>query len=310
LRKDATDRRAGRATALALTAALLAAAIGAPAANTKLPEDDPLPPAETGCIRGRVLPAHQVAELSAVSRVAGRQVRPERFDKQTGRFAFEELPGDATYDLVVRTADGRRYEGIDLSFVDARLLRLAERRREKLGLPPARTYAFGPRDAKEIVDWIEGAAKRDFLELSRVLYVKGDGPRATVLLERMRTRPDYTGVALYIWRVELWYFAEQFGGWQKLDNQARMLRRERLPAAQWRKLHVEYLPELSVFISRDGRSEPVEFRIPKAPDASRGRLPGTDPDIDTKPNVLGLDVKPPTTQPTTAPSAIPAAAAL
>ncbi len=281
-------RSRGRLLACVCMLALLAAGAGG---DADLPEDQPLPAARPGHIRGRITPAEAIAELSAVSRETGRRYEPEELDTETGRFVFGPLPGDAAYDLVLLTTDRRRYEGIDLSFVDSRFLRLARIRREQLDLPPERDYEFARRDAEQIVEWIESSAEKDFLELARVLYVHGDGPRATVLLERMRRRPDYAGDSRYIWRIELWYFVERFGGWEKLPNQSRVLWRLRVPATTWRQLHVEYLQELSVFIPRDGESGQVEFSVPEDIDPNRGRPPRTAPDIKTTPRVLGLDTE-------------------
>lgn len=260
--------------------------------DVQLKEDPPpADPPKKGKLAGRFKPAERVARLTAVSRVTGKTWRPTRFDRGTGGFEFADLPGDATYDLCADTKDGRRIEGIDLEFVDARLIRLAAERRKQLGVEPERSHEFSPDDARRIIEFIRDV--KEFVEIKRVLYVRGHGRRATVLLERMRTRQFYASAGTIVWRVELWYFENQFGGWDKLANQERVLRRERLRPDDWRKIDVTYYPRLSARIRPDGSSDPVAFTVPDASDPSRGRPAGTAPELDTAPHILGLDVRAP-----------------
>jgi len=254
-----------------------------------LSEDPPvITPAKPGGITGTIAPAGQIASIAAVSRITGKTYERAEFDAAAGTFNFTDLPGDASYDIVIILKDGRQIEGIDLDFVDARLLRLAELRRAQLGLPAEPPRPFTRADANGIIKLV--ADMEDFCDLRRVLYIAGHGRRATALVELMRARDFYDrGDDEVIWRVELWYFQFSGGAWQRLANQERILRRERLPAEQWRRIDVEYYPDLSVYVSPDGISHPVTFTIPAAPDPSRGRPAGSEPQIKTTPIVLGLD---------------------
>ena len=278
-----------RAIAAALTALGLAVLAGA----VTLTEDSPpLEPPQPGEAAGTIRPADRVAELSAVSRASGKTYRPDVWDKATGRFAFRRLPGDATYDVCLKTAGGRTIEGIDLDFVDARMVRLAALRREQLGLPPDRQHRFGAADVEELLAYVRDL--KDFMELRRVLYLRGHGRRATMLVELMRARDFYHSKdSELIWRVELWYFENQFGGWERPANQEQVLRRERIPEPAWRKIDVEWYPQLSVHVDPDGRSKPVDFEIPARPDPSRGRPANTDIEVKTTPHISGLDDEPP-----------------
>lgn len=280
---------------------VLGCTIGLPTAPTqpvKLTEDAPtLGPPTPGDITGRIAPVGDVALLKAVSRATGRSYLPDRFDRKSGRFAFRNLPGDAAYDVCIRTGDGRSLEGIDLGFVDGRLLRIASLRRKQLGVPEEPPHAFGPPDVKELTKYVTDL--KDFMEHRRILYVRGHGRRATILVELMRTRDFHARKSdEVIWRIELWYFERHFGGWERTANVERVLERRRIPFDAWRKVHVEYYPELSVSLDAEGESRPVEFKIPPKSDRSRGRVAGTDVKIKTDPHVSGLDVTPPlTTQP-------------
>jgi len=272
----------------------------------KLSEDEPtVRPPRAGDVIGKLSPPEKVSQIWAVSRVTGARYEPASFDKRTGEFRFEKLPGDATYDICIRAADGRNIEGIDLDFVDARLLRLAEIRRKQLDLPPERSHEFSRADARAIIDHVGNM--KDFLEYQRVLYVRGHGRRATVLLERMRMREFYASRGELVWRMELWYFEERRGGWERLMNQERVLRRKRITPDEWRKVNVEYYPALSVHVDETGYAPKVRFAVPDKADPSRGRPStalrtgpaGSEVELKTTPHVDGLDVKDkPATKPT------------
>ena len=297
-----------------ITATVLFAAVaGAGLAAVRLVEDPPpVRPPKVGGITGRVTAPGGVIRLRAVSRVTGRIYKPASLDPATGRFVFENLPEDATYDLCVKLVGGREVEGIDLEFADARLLRLAEVRRKQLNLPPRRSGRFSMDDVRELQKFVRDM--KDFMEIRRILYIRGHGLRATMLVELVRTRKFHQSGGRIIWRVELWYFLNQFGGWQRLANQERLLRRAKTSPQQWRKIHVEYYPKLSVYVNGEGKAAPVVFEIPAAGDITRGRVAGTKPHQKTTPHILGLDVKPyppaatkPATAPVTQPVGQPAA---
>ena len=274
--------------ALGMLTLALAASAGPGAVELK---DDP-PPAslpKAGSVTGTIAPAAKVARVEAVSRNTLKTYAPRSFEKTTGRFAFADLPGDAAYDVRVVTTDGRTIEGIDLSWIEARMVRLAAQRRKDLGLPVERPHKFSPDDVKELLKWVEDW--KDFMEIKRVLYVHGHGQRATLLVELLRTREFYSSAGSIVWRVELWYMKNEFGGWDRLANAERVLHRKRIKPQAWRKIDLQYVPELSVYVGPDGKSKPVHFKIPPAGDLSRGRLRDTNPTAKTKTHVRGLDVK-------------------
>ena len=266
--------------------------------KVKLTEDrPPVGPPKSGELTGRITPAADLVALTAVSRATGAIYLPAEFDKKTGKFIFRKLSGDASYDLCLDTRRGRRIEGIDLDFVDARLLRLAELRRKQLKLPPQPGRKFTAADAKALLKYVRDL--KDFMEIRRVLYIRGHGRRATMLLELMRTREYHAAKGTIIWRVELWYFEYQHGGWERLANQERLLKRVRTTPELWRKINVEYYPQLSAYVDAAGKSRPVLFEIPAKGNITRGRLANTAPNVKTAPHILGLDVKAAATAPAT-----------
>jgi len=251
----------------------------------------PVAAPKAGHISGRITPPEKVALLKAVSRQTRQSYLAAEFDVRTGSFTFRNLPGDANYDLIIQTNDGRSIEGIDLNFADSRLLRLAEVRRKQLSLPPAPARKFTGDDVRELTKYVVDL--KDFMEIRRMLYLRGHGKRATMLVELMRARDFYARRGgEVIWRIELWYFENHFGGWERTANLEKVLERRRIAADVWRKVHVEYYPQLSIHVDAKGSAGRVEFKIPEKPDPSRGRPANTPVRLETRPHVSGLDVKP------------------
>ena len=151
-------------------------------AKVELKEDPPPVAApKPGDVSGTITPPKLVAKVEAVTRDTLKTYQPAAFDQATGKFRFANLPGDADYDVRVTTTDGRTIEGIDLSWIETRMVRLASVRRKQLNMPPERQESFDLDDAKAVLKWVEDW--KDFMEVKRVLYVNGMGKRATVLVE-------------------------------------------------------------------------------------------------------------------------------
>jgi hypothetical protein len=274
-----------RATAYAVLALAVAGAASLCPAKVELEEDPPPVPApKSGDVTGRITPAGRIDSIQAVSRNTLKTYRPASHNRATGAFRFANLPGDAHYDIRVTTMDGRTIEGIDLSWIESRMIRLAAERRKQLGMPPERDRPFTRGDANAILQWVD--EWKDFMEVKRVLYLHGMGKRATLLVELLRTREFHASGGKLVWRIELWYMQDEFGGWDRLANSERVLHRRRITPAEWRKIDLQYYPELSAYVDPNGISEPVKFTLPKKGDLSRGRLPNTDPERKTKPHVV------------------------
>lgn len=255
---------------------------------TQIREDRPVATRpEGGDVTGRIAPAGKVDGIDAVCRATGKRYKPASFDPKTGKFTFRKLPGDAAYDVCVGTRDGARIEGIDLSWHEARMLRLAAIRRKQLGLPPEAKRGFSAGDAQELLKYVRDL--KDFADVRRVLYLNGFGQRATMLVEVMRTRKFHAQRGSeVIWRIELWYFKYHYGGWERVGHVERVLERHRIPISKWQTITKVYYPQLSVRVDDRGDSRPLEFRIPDRLEPARGRIAGTDPPQKTKPIILGV----------------------
>jgi hypothetical protein len=164
-------------------------------------------------------------------------------------------------------------------------------RRKELKLPKlsASEKPFTQADVEAIGKFVE--SWEDFMNQRRVIYVSGNGPRATVLIELMRTRGFYGAKnakkskdksdesADVVWRVELWYFTRAGGGWELVPNVERVLQRTRCKPTEWKKIDVTYYPELTACVDEQGKSQEIKFTIPGKSDPSRG-------DLKTKPHVI------------------------
>ncbi|KPK80732.1 MAG: hypothetical protein AMJ81_11470 [Phycisphaerae bacterium SM23_33] len=267
---------------------LISAWAAAAAGVTQIREDAPVATQpQRGEVAGQITPAERIARIDAVCRATGERHRPASFDPKTGRFAFRKLAGDAAYDVCVVAKDGAHIEGIDLSWHEARMLRLAEIRRRQLGLPAEAQHEFSAGDAEELLKYVRDL--KDFADVRRVLYLNGLGRRAAMLVEVMRTREFHAqrGGEI-IWRTELWYFQYHYGGWERLGQVERVLERRRIPASEWQTITKVYYPQLSVYVGEKGVSQPLTFRIPDRLDPARGRIAGTEPGQKTEPIILGV----------------------
>ena len=124
---------------------------------------------------------------------------------------FANLAANASYDVRLDLADGGVTQGVNLGWYD-----------EEPAKPDAGEFTDDDRAAiKAIIDI------PSFYNKSDILAVRGDHSRATVLVQLVRDKDFYNGKGEVIWRVELWYFEEEFGGWEKVAQQNQILRRER-----------------------------------------------------------------------------------
>jgi hypothetical protein len=238
--------------------------------------DESLPKPQAGGIVGTITPAERIQSLELINRATGETWEPDTFDEETGEFSFDELPGDATYDLEILTTDGAEFCGIDLSYVDSELMHLAQERRKAMDVELPTSEPFTMDDAELIAAAIAG--DESFTDHSRYLYLEGQGDYATVLVELLRDTPFHDAADdVVIWRVELWYFQRINGAWGREQAFNRVVDRRRLTQEQWNALVVSYLPELSVTLDRDGESPEVRFELPETVDPETGRVgPQTD----------------------------------
>ncbi len=173
-----------------------------------------------------------------------------------GAFHVDQLLPGHLYDLIVWTRQGEgaaaktvRWEGMTMDY-----------HREVI----ASTEATAE-DRKAIETLVTDVPT--FYDKSRVLRIAADHQHATVLVEMIRTRDfDSNKGGEVIYRVELWYFENLFGGWAKDANTEKPLERLRgNPGA---------FPENWQFLAELGGLSPggaeATITLPEKADAKRG----------------------------------------
>lgn len=133
-------------------------------------------------------------------------------DSKSHEVRFENLKAAAPFDVSITLSDGTILQGVNLSWY---------------GLTAAKSDAapLDDDDRKAITDLIHNP--KAFENKQNILYINGDNTRATVLVELIRDKDFHAADGNIIWRIELWYFENQFGGWAKVAQQNKVLRRER-----------------------------------------------------------------------------------
>ncbi|MCL2647612.1 MAG: hypothetical protein FWD61_11495 [Phycisphaerales bacterium] len=125
-------------------------------------------------------------------------------------------------------------------------------------------------DKKWLTDFVKEMPA--FTDKMRVLHMAADHKHATLLVELARTREfhsDKGGELIY--RVELWYFENLFGGWAKDKNTEKVLARVRGKAEAFEKKW-QFLPDLGGVVA----GKAVEVTLPEQADAKNGLAGGLD----------------------------------
>lgn len=172
-------------------------------------------------------------------------------DAASGAFVIPNLLAGHTYDLIAWT-DAGRWEGVNMEY--------------HRDIEPAEL--FTAEDKKWITDFIEKTP--EFYDQVRLLRLAADHKHATALVELRRTRGfvnQQEGETIY--RVELWYFENYFGGWAKDKNTEVVLARYRGPAEGLPKVW-QFVPAMGgIALDAMGRAAPVKVVLPKV-DGRRG----------------------------------------
>ena len=126
-------------------------------------------------------------------------------------------PG-AAYDMRVTLADGTVLQGVDLGWYS----RVPDR---------ANAEPLTDDDRQQMAD--VRTKVLSFFDRGDEVLVRGNHNRAVVLVDLRRERAFHSdqGDREVIWRPELWYFENHHGGWEKVQQTDRNLRRERFASA-------------------------------------------------------------------------------
>ena len=159
-----------------------------------------------------------------------------------------KLQPSVKYDITLQTADGRVEQGVDSGWYDS------ER--------PDPTAAPIDDDDRQQIQAILTDIK-SFYDRTEAIATWGNHDRAVLLVQRIREskfHSDKGGEA--IWRVELWYFKNEAGGWAKVSQQDRVLRRERFDSSDEMKKtigQIAWRPELGGVQLETGKTKSITF---------------------------------------------------
>ncbi len=219
------------------------------------PDDPPL-----GRIAGALRPADGVKAVRCIDRGYNLPY-PVTRDAKTGRFVVDKVALGRRYDLEIDTTDGRTFRGVDLSFEEDELLRLARETDKEPAPEPGPLTDADRAEIKKLVTGVEA-----FMNEKEVLHLAGNHARATALVELRRTTPFHSGKGNeQIRRVEVWYFQFQYGGWEKAANAEKVLYRRRAPAKELAAdaKRLVFVPALGGILVDDAhRVVRVDFDLP------------------------------------------------
>ena len=168
---------------------------------------------------------------------------------------FKDLLADTAYDISLTLADGTTLQGVDLGWYS---------------IEPAKPGAGElSDDDKQQIDSILTQILK-FTNKNSLLLLQGDHDRATALVQLVRDKPFHSDQGgEVIWRIELWYFQNRHGGWEKVQQTDKLLRRERFPSRQaYQDVvdHLRWTPALGgLKVTRDGAETTVKLAQPIRP---------------------------------------------
>jgi len=217
-------------------------------------------PLWAGTIRVRVVPAEQVREVRAIDRDSETAYPVAAVPSGTPGedvFAKEGLP-QGRYDLIVLTHRGR-VEGVDL----------------KVEGVPDDAPPLREKDTKEIRRLVLGMTS--FADRRRILFLKGRGSEARVLVEEVTTRKTTlpSSVPFLVWRVEVWHYRKEYGAWDRYDWEPVVRRRPSV--ADFETTTWVFEPALGgLTLDEDTPVVEVTYRAPGSFDPAAGVVAGAD----------------------------------
>jgi hypothetical protein len=164
--------------------------------------------------------------------------------------AFLNLLPDTPYDVRLALKDGRVLQGVAMNWPG-------------LDAPDPEAAELTDEDRAEIQRLV--ADVPSFYDRSRILLLQGNRDRVVSLVELVRDRAFHDSrPGEVIWRVELWYFRFRHGGWERVSQQNRVLRRERFSREQFQQTtsQLRWLPELGGIVLTPGESRTIAVDLP------------------------------------------------
>ena len=143
-----------------------------------------------------------------------------------------------------RLQDGTRLLGVDLAWYTA---------------APPDPEPISDDDRAEINELLTVPS---FYDRAVLLHLQGDAQRAAGLMELIRDRDFHAGKGEVIWRAEIWYFEFQNGGWAKVNQQNKLLDRQRFKSADDYAAYLKnlrFVPKLGSLSTASTRPDILEL---------------------------------------------------
>jgi hypothetical protein len=146
---------------------------------------------------------------------------------------FPDVLPQTAYDVKLTLTDGTILPGVNLSWYDPE---------------PAKPDAgdLDDDDKQQITAILTQVLS--FYNKNEMLFLQGDHDRAVGLVQLVRDKAFHSDRGdEVIWHIELWYFKNQHGGWEKVQQENKILRRERYTTHQeYQDVidHLRWLPQL------------------------------------------------------------------
>jgi hypothetical protein len=191
-------------------------------------------------------------QAKSASATAEKVESPGRIDGSTVSF---DVTAQTTYDVKLTLADGTILQGVDLEWYDAE--------------PPKKDADEIDDDDKQQITAILTQVT-SFYNKNQLLQLHGDHDRAVGLVQLVRDKAFHSDADdEVIWHIELWYFKNQHGGWEKVQQENKILRRERFAThKEYQDVidHLRWLPQLGGLTVAKGENE---LSVTLQPDAAQ-----------------------------------------
>jgi len=180
---------------------------------------------------------------------------PGQIDGST--VTFSGLLPQTAYNVRLTLTDGTILQGVDLGWYD---------------MEPAKPDAgdLDDDDKQQITAILTQVTS--FYNKNEMLFLQGNHDRAVGLVQLVRDKAFHSDTGdEVIWHIELWYFKNQHGGWEKVQQENKILRRERFAthgAYQDVIDHLRWMPQLGgLTVSKDQTGLTITLQ-PDAPHTS------------------------------------------
>ena len=171
-----------------------------------------------------VLAGSAKAETLTVEVPAGAQVVSAKAENQAMKLSTSATPqGDSLrftsllpaipYDLTITLKDGSVLQGVNLGWLNEE------------PVDPGKDPMTDD-DRAAVTDLVK--PDKDFFNKIEILHLTGDHNRATSLVRQIRDRAFHSDKGgEIISRFEIWYFRFEYGGWEKVQQGQKVVRRDR-----------------------------------------------------------------------------------